>query len=34
MDNIGIFGENVASKYLEDKGYKIKETNYRIRSVT
>ncbi len=29
MDDIGIFGENVASKYLEDKGYKIKEINYR-----
>ncbi len=29
MDNIGKFGENVASKYLKDKGYKIKERNYR-----
>ena len=29
MDNIGKFGEDVASKYLKDKGYKIKERNYR-----
>ncbi|GAI75687.1 unnamed protein product [marine sediment metagenome] len=29
MDNIGRFGENVASKFLKDKGYKIKERNYR-----
>ncbi|GAG75962.1 unnamed protein product, partial [marine sediment metagenome] len=28
MDNIGRFGENVASKFLKDKGYKIKERNY------
>lgn len=29
MDNIGKFGEDIASKYLKDKGYKIKERNYR-----
>ena len=29
MDNVGKFGEEVASKYLEAKGYKIKERNYR-----
>ncbi len=29
MDNIGKFGEDVASKYLREKGYKIKVRNYR-----
>jgi len=29
MDNIGKFGEDVASKYLREKGYKIKARNYR-----
>jgi len=29
MNNIGKFGEEVASKYLEAKGYRIKERNYR-----
>ena len=29
MDNIGKYGEDIASKYLKDKGYKIKERNYR-----
>lgn len=29
MDNIGKYGEDVASKYLREKGYKIKVRNYR-----
>lgn len=31
MDNINIgkFGEDIASNYLKEKGYKIKERNYR-----
>ncbi len=29
MDNLGKFGEEVASKYLKTKGYKIRERNYR-----
>jgi len=29
MDNIGKYGEDIASKYLKDKCYKIKERNYR-----
>lgn len=29
MKNIGKFGEEAASKYLEAKGYRIRERNYR-----
>ena len=29
MNNIGKLGEEVASKYLEAKGYRIRERNYR-----
>lgn len=29
MDNFGKFGEEVASNYLREKGYKIKARNYR-----
>ncbi|HER23910.1 MAG TPA: YraN family protein [Candidatus Atribacteria bacterium] len=29
MENLGKYGEKIASKYLEEKGYKIKERNFR-----